>query len=74
VLWGENVPDLPTYGWGDNISSLAIGDCITNLRTWINKIYTGGTTSCGEFAVYTSATIGHNNNASSVKADNNGIC
>lgn len=78
VLWGENDPDLSVYGFNDKTSSIAIGNCISNLDVWKDKNYTGAHTSYGGGDVYTIMGIvgsqNFNNIVSSVKADNNHMC
>lgn len=78
VSWNDAVPKMSTYGYDNQVSSIAIGNCISNMTTWNSDGYTGASASFGGSDVYSvlgpqgGANI--NDSISSVKTDSSGVC
>lgn len=74
VGWNDQVPDLRIYGKNDNISSMALGDCIAMLYGYKDIKYGGGSQAFGGGDVYTFLPAGWNDVISSYKTTPTGIC
>jgi hypothetical protein len=71
ITWNDYVSDLSVYGFDNNITSIGIGDCISNMTVWKGKNKSGSTTSFGGFNVYTGMPLGWNDEIESMATDKN---
>lgn len=70
----DAIPDMSEYGFNDKMSSAEVGYCVSGLRVWINRNYSGGNVTYGGGQAHSVTVAGYNNNVSSAKTTRSAAC
>jgi len=70
----DQIPNMSTYGFNDEMSSANVGYCVSGLRVWINSSYTGSSFTYGGGQAHATPATGFNDNVTSAQTTRSAAC